>query len=81
MTFKAVDGWSKVYEKIPLSPQYTHPFLQDQREEGIIMNVEYLIYLVRTWECRKGEQPNRLPRKERWVQGKSQSPEVSHDPG
>lgn len=77
--FKVIDDSSKMYEKSPLSPQDKHSLLQDQREEEIILNLEYPIFLVRTEECWKSAQLNRLPRKEKWVQGKSQSPEVSRD--
>lgn len=80
MSFKAVDGWSKVYEKIPLAPQYTYMFLQDRREEGIIVNIEYPIYLVRTRECWKGT-AEQTAKEGKVSSGKSQSSEVSHDAG
>lgn len=48
--FRAIDDWNKMYEKIPLSPRDKHSLLQDQREEEIVLNLDYSISLVRTGE-------------------------------
>lgn len=77
--FRAIDDWNKMYEKIPLSPRDKHSLLQDQRQEEIVLNLDYSISLVRTGESWKSAQVNRLPRKGKWVQRKSQGPEVLYD--
>lgn len=49
--FKTIDDGVNCMKKFPCLPQDKLSFLQEQREEEVMYNLEHPISLVRTGEC------------------------------